>query len=208
MSLPQDLIDYPAIHDQGLNTVGRDGFELGEVLLVAAGGENLGRPHCECADRCPNTQRAGAAVDRHSLTGLQVGFAQAGIGRANISKPRSGLIADVIRQFDQIARRRGHVLAETAIGVILENFHRPRAEAEVAHEGVRRAIHIVTGAARPAASTGQTRVHIDAIARLDVLTHSVPDSYDNAGRVQAIDCRQVCQWQKREPLGEMLNDMW
>ena len=70
--------------------------------------------------------------------GAGAGFAQRGVGGAEVAEAGALLEGHRVGQFDQVALGGGEVLGETTVGVGVELASARRPEREVAHEGVAR----------------------------------------------------------------------
>ncbi|MNS98221.1 hypothetical protein D3C72_1325830 [compost metagenome] len=94
--------------------------------------------------------------------------------------------------------RGGHVFAQTAVGVVVEHGLRVLAEPEIAVERVEAAGSRVAGAAGAAAAAIAGRIHIHAIAGLEVMDLRA-DLLDDASRIEAEDGGQPGQGQVGKP---------
>ena len=96
--------------------------------------------------------------------------------------------------------RRGHELAETAIGIEIVDFLCVGPETEIAVEGEVTAARALARLAHLAGAAGPQRVHIDALPGFDS-DHLGADLDHDTSRVETEDRRQLGQRQMRKPLG-------
>jgi len=105
-------------------------------------------------ERGAEPERAADAVDEHRLAGHRVGFLHRAIRRAEIAEAGGLLERHVVGKLDQRVLRRGHELAEAAVGIEIVDFLRVRPETEIAVEGEVAAAGALTGATRLAGAAG------------------------------------------------------
>src|SRR4029079_3414537 len=104
------------------------------------------------------------------------------------------------RELARVMWRRGHELAEAAIGIEIVDFLRVGPEAEITVEGEVTAPRALARLAHLAGTAGPQRVHIDALPGFDS-DHLGADLDHDTSWIETEDRRQLGQRQMRNPLG-------
>ena len=135
------------------------------------------------------TQHAADAIDQHRVARSGVELLECGIRRAQVTKARRRLEAQVIRQPHDGARWRGDELAQAAIGIIAHDIERA---AKVSLQREFRAVQNLAGATHAAGAAAADWIDVDPFADPQV-AHLFAGLGNNAGRIEDVATASVVE---------------